>query len=143
MYDDLNEKYFNYKLPLDVELYYNPKIMRCGGRCFIGRDLKIEISKKYIDRFGILEIKPILLHEMIHLMYPNHKKEFMEEVKRLKNFGEDVPLRVNGYCNWVYRCEDCGSRIIRMIRMPLWGFEKVCCKLCGGDVIEEDVRNVV
>jgi predicted SprT family Zn-dependent metalloprotease len=114
MYERLNKRYFEGKLP-KVKIEWS-KRMRIAGKCFVGYKL-IRLGRKYHEHFPD-EIEDTLKHEMIHILYPNHGREFKLEARRLgtSRYAKEYPGGKSPH-KYIYICPNCGQKYYRHRRI--------------------------
>lgn len=120
-----NEKYFNNRVQ-PVFLAWNNRTTKTLGTCRYINDepYKIEVSSKYVKQYPE-ELKNILVHEMIHVLYPkdSHGELFRKEMNRLnKEFPElDIRVFANNlkvYWKYKYNCSICGQNGTTARKLP-------------------------
>ena len=77
---ELNEKYFGGKLEFDIKYVTNQS--RRFGSC-TPQDKKIRISDRLVDMPSWVR-DYVIVHELAHLIQPDHSKKFWELVNRYK-----------------------------------------------------------
>lgn len=117
---------FKSKLPSNLKITWNERLISAAGRCMYEPKLSIELSPKIIktDRF---KLRDILLHEMVHAVAFTTKKEyghgktFYEISNEVERILPKIP-RVERCHNfkieykYTYRCVDCGMKYNRQKR---------------------------
>ncbi|HDS01978.1 MAG TPA: M48 family peptidase [candidate division Zixibacteria bacterium] len=114
IYDTLNYRYFDGKLP-KVKIEWSSR-MRIAGKCYVEHRL-IKLGRKYHEYFPD-EVEDTLKHEMIHILYPNHGKEFKREAERLgaTRYAKEYPGGKSPH-KYIYICPSCGQKYYRHRRM--------------------------
>lgn len=158
MYNKFNRKIFNNKLPKDVCVYWTKRMTSCAGICsykrnrFTGEyvEFSIGLSTPYHEKFPN-EIEDTLVHEMIHILYPNqsHGYAFKSEMGRInREFGMSISIHakeraVEKKYNYLYACDCCGYEYKRLRRHKN-DYKGATCgvKGCrGGIYLKEDLVN--
>lgn len=107
LYISLNNKYFDGKLP-DARIEWSTRMIHAG---------KCE-EKQRIIRLGVAyhkhypeDIIDTLKHEMIHLIHPNHGKDFKAEAKRIgaSRYSKAYPGMLKAM-KYIYECPECGEQ---------------------------------
>ena len=134
-YDKYNEKYFNGKVP-KVKLEWNNRFTSTVGRCCYDWEMKpyrIEISSKYVRMYP-KEFKDILIHEMIHVLYPEKKHiKFKEVAKQLNEEFEELDVSIYSkqyYWRYKYKCSSCENSFTKARKIP----KDHICGHCEGDL---------
>src|SRR5690554_6941556 len=86
-YERFNRLYFDNRLPAReaVTIEWSHRMTSSAGRCYPQRRL-IRLSTHYHARFPA-EVDETLLHEMIHLLVPNHGPDFYAWMRRIRARG--------------------------------------------------------
>jgi len=117
---------FKSKLPTNLRITWNERLISAAGRCMYEPKLSIELSPKIIktDRF---KLRDILLHEMVHAVAFTTKKEyghgktFYKIADEVERFLPKIP-RVERCHNfkieykYTFGCVDCGMKYNRQKR---------------------------
>jgi len=93
-YTELKEKYFgDWRLPHKLpKLLWSAKLTHAGANCK-PRKKEIRISIPYIKQYPE-ELDSVLLHEMAHLLVPNHGPQFKRVLRSINNIaGREVVSR--------------------------------------------------
>ncbi len=97
---------------------------RCEiGTCtpYIMKNIIIKYSNRIIELNQKEDLIYLIIHEVAHIKYPNHKKVFKNECRKIaKNLG--IVFNDNGYkrkiplnqYNYIYRCTNCGYKMGRV-----------------------------
>lgn len=123
LFDVFNMVHFNGKLP-SVKIKYSNRMLMAGSYTPVGRLIKI--GRKYHEIFPD-EIEDTLLHEMIHIIHPNHSRAFKTIAGRLGvslKAKEHPDLRA-AY-RYLYICPNCGKEYPRRKR-----FRMASCGICS------------
>jgi len=120
-YDKFNKEYFNNQLPYDTKIEWSTKMTKSAGLC-IPRKKIIRISWHYARRFPE-DVENTLIHEMIHLKFPNHGPQFYAEVDRINAYGK---MKVSRFSlgraaepKYYYICTKCGIQFGRDKRVNI------------------------
>lgn len=136
LYDKYNKKYFNDELPKskDVTIKWSKRLISYAGRCWKDKKL-IKMSVDYHRKFPE-QIKNTLVHEMIHLLYKGHGKDFRLKMYKINNIeGEDIVKRHSDekanikYVGYCMNHGDIGTRSIAPKRNT-----EYYCKKCEGRI---------
>lgn len=129
--------------PEHVTLEWSSRMTAAAGRCYPAARI-IRLSVPYHRKFP-QEVPDTLLHEMIHLIVPNHGPEFRRWTERIQALGG----RVRRYATeratpapaprWIYLCTRCHQAIPRQRRLP-GGGRGYRHKECGGSLREMAAR---
>ncbi len=124
MYERLNYRYFRGKLPR-VKIEWSNRMLS-AGQYYTGYKL-IRLGRKYHEYYPE-DVEDTLKHEMIHILYPNHGKEFKREAARIKTslHAKDYP-GAKSHFKYVYICPACGQKYFRRRRMSM-----ASCGECSG-----------
>jgi predicted SprT family Zn-dependent metalloprotease len=106
LFHDLNLKYFDGKLP-DVQIEWSTRMKHAGK--FITRDRIIRLGRAYHEHYPG-DIVDTLKHEMLHLIYPYHNREFKREAHRIGTslYAKNYPGMLRGM-KYMYICPGCGT----------------------------------
>ncbi len=134
IYHTFNERYFNNELPADAKVEWSEKMTRNAGAC-IPRKKVIRISWHYAKSFP-KDVENILVHEMIHLKFPNHGAQFHKEVDRINSCGEDINVARFSLGRakdpkYRYVCTECGAQFPRDKKVNT---ERYKCGRCMGSL---------
>lgn len=140
-YDRFSRLYFDNKLPpaSEVTVEWSTRLISSAGLCR-PRERLIRLSVPYHVKFPN-EVDSTLLHEMIHLLVPNHGPEFVAWMAHIRRLGGDIkrysleratPVKYR----WRYTCVGCGISRRNVRRYPLGG-KNYRCRRCGGSLREE------
>lgn len=134
-FNQYNEKYFNGKVP-EVKLEWNNRFTSTAGRCWYNGEMepyKIEISSKYVKMYPN-EFKNIMIHEMIHVLYPEKEHvKFKEVAKRLNEEFEELNITLYNkehYWRYKYQCLSCGNSFTTARKIH----KNHVCGYCEGDL---------
>lgn len=141
LYDLYNRKYFQNRLPshADVTIEYSNRLTASAGLCYPQKRL-IRLSNHYHIKYPE-EARLTLLHEMIHLLVPNHGAQFKIWVEKIKNMGGNVENRAKERATpsafrWKYTCVSCERIYLRKRRLAGNG-ASYRCSLCHGELSEQ------
>lgn len=149
LYIEYNKKYFNNKLPgiHKVTLEWSNKMTRTAGSCN-SKKRHIKIGAYYHNRHPE-ELDSTLVHEMIHLIEPNHGKGFKRELKRITDMGLTITIYTK-YSEgrkedkWRYDCINkyCGFKEGRVNRLREFkeNPNMFCCPDCKSELKEVQLR---
>jgi len=79
----------------------------------------ITYSNRYIEKLNKEQLMSLIIHEVSHIKYPNHKQIFKNECNRIAKKLEFVfndnynKLELNQY-NYIYECGCCGYKMGRV-----------------------------
>ncbi len=141
MFRDLNERFFEGLLGAKVD--WSNRLSAASGKCDVRRRI-IRISVKHYTKRPLL-LEATLAHEMLHLIVPDHGKEFRrlgiwiagqlgvpyEEFRYAENWAD---LRRFKY---LYACPSCNAELVSRKR------RSVSCGRCGGGRFDERFRMVL
>lgn len=113
-YERFARQYFDNLVPprAQVTIQWSRRMTSAAGRCYPQRRL-IRLSLPYHAKFPA-DVDETLLHEMIHLLVPNHGPAFWAWMQRIRERGGVVhryakeratPARYR----WEYTCPRCGA----------------------------------
>ena len=137
LYKRLNQKYFNNMLPKYTRVKFEWMIAyQMVGQCWTHKRL-IRISKPYHDIYPN-ELEDTMIHEMIHLIHPNHGKGFYKEMDRLRSLGATVSRHSEHdireqFAKHVYKCPCCGNKVYTFRKLS--GCGKRICPECKSLVL--------
>ncbi|XP_060074998.1 uncharacterized protein LOC132554701 [Ylistrum balloti] len=126
-----NETVFDNKLPQDVEVIWNCRLLRTAGYCVYkkvstsggARSVRIELSTKVCD--SAERVRDTLIHEMCHAavwlvngMTDGHGPYWRYWAKKSNQTHPEIPVigRCHSYSintKFTYQCSQCGYRIDR------------------------------
>lgn len=140
LYELYNKQYFQNRLPsrVDVTIEYSNRLTASAGLCYPQKRL-IRLSSHYHGKYPE-ETSLTLLHEMIHLLVPNHGTEFKIWVERIKRMGGSVETRAKERATpsayrWQYTCVSCNRKYLRKRRLTDNG-DMYRCSHCHGKLAE-------
>lgn len=116
LFEKFNWEYFDGKLPI-TKISYSQRMLIAGSYTPSKRQIKIGI--KYHEIFPD-EIEDTLKHEMIHVLYPNHDKNFKSWAGRIGASlkAKSHPL-LRGNYKYLYVCPSCGKEYPRRKRLRM------------------------
>ncbi len=113
LYTRLNVEHFASRLP-EAVITWSTRMRSSAGICYPTRRL-IRLSVRYCETYP-QDLVPVLLHEMIHLLHPDHGRAFKAEAARVgallharpTSAAEQRPWRWFAQCphcsrHWLYR----------------------------------------
>lgn len=113
-YEQFARVYFDNLVPSreSVTIEWSRRMTSAAGRCYPHRNL-IRLSTHYHLKFPD-EVNATLLHEMIHLLVPNHGPEFYAWLRRIRERGGNVnryskERATPAQFRWEYSCPRCGA----------------------------------
>lgn len=116
MFEKINAAYFGGRLPL-TRIAYSNRMLIAGS--YTPSMRLIKIGRKYHEIFPE-EIEDTLKHEMIHILYPNHDRNFKLWAKKI---GASLKARAHPLlrCNpkYLYVCPACGREYPRRKRLRM------------------------
>lgn len=122
-FDIFNMVHFKGKLPR-VRIKYSDRMLIAGS--YTPSQRIIKIGRKYHEIFRE-EIEDTLLHEMIHIIYPNHDARFKALAHRL---GVSIKARAHpdlrAPYKYLYVCPVCGKEYPRRKR-----YRMASCGICS------------
>lgn len=135
-YKDFSIRYFDNATPApeDVTIQWSTRLTSSAGKCYPKLNI-IRLSTHYHAKF-VDEVDETLLHEMIHLLVPNHGPRFYAWMEHIRARGGVV----NRYSReratpatyrWEYTCIGCGTKARRQRRLA-YGGKRHRCRRCGG-----------
>lgn len=96
----------------------------------------MRLNKRFVELNNAEVVKALIIHELVHLKFPNHKQEFKAEMLRLgyrKHVMKGFTVKMEKYR---YDCGKCGT---------VYDNRKISdgiCKKCGGDVVGKGIEIV-
>lgn len=146
LYDVYNKQYFQQRLPSCdvVKIEYSNRLTASAGLCYPQKRL-IRLSTHYHVKYP--EEAPVtLLHEMIHLLVPNHGTQFKNWVAEIKRRGGYVETRAKERATppifrWQYTCESCNRVYLRKKRLNGKGV-LYRCSLCQSQLAERKLGDI-
>lgn len=144
MYTNINEKYFDNRLPKvsKVNILWNTKLRSTAGRCWRKKNL-IHISS-YYHNLHPEELESTLAHEMIHFIEAGHKTGFKREADRITKMGLEITIYTKysegRLPKWKYVCvnEECDVVYEKVQRLV--NCENYRCHLCNSELKEFQLR---
>lgn len=140
-YERFNRLYFENLLPRadDVTIEWSRRMTSAAGRCYTKRRI-IRLSTHYHEKFPE-EVDQTLLHEMIHLLVPNHGPLFHLWLRRIRERGGVVQRysrerATPAKYRWEYTCRRCGA-VRRTQRRLAHGGKYHRCRQCRVGVTEK------
>lgn len=144
LYDECNKEIFNNSLPRFVNIQWSNRLTRVAGQCAVKIRRKnglkeyeffIKLSTHYNERFPN-ELKKTIVHEMIHVLYPNegHGYNFKREMHRInKEFNLDITVYSSGRAKvcYIYKCKGCYKEYETT---KYYNVEKIRCSKCHSDI---------
>lgn len=139
-YADFSMRYFDNETPnvADVTIEWSTRLTSAAGKCY--PKLKIIRLSTHYHAKHVHEVDETLLHEMIHLLVPDHGPRFYAWMERIRARGGTV----NRYSReratpatyrWTYTCNGCGATGRRQRRLAHGG-RRHRCRGCGGTLRE-------
>lgn len=126
--------------PVDeVRIEWSNRLTSSAGICYPERKI-IRLSAHYY-RVYPEDLENILLHEMIHLVVPNHGPEFYGWLRYIRSLGGQVSRYAKSMAaeqsmaRWQYECTQCGYVVYRYRRVRRGGRGFVH-SMCGGSLRE-------
>ncbi len=111
-----NHLFFNGKLPV-VRIEYSDRMLIAGT--YTPSKRLIRISRKYHEIFPE-EIEDTLKHEMIHILFPNHDKNFKFWASKVgASLKAKRHPKLRGYYRYIYVCSSCGREYYRRKRLVM------------------------
>ncbi len=122
MFDRFNGEFFEGRLPV-TKIEYSERMLIAGSYTPSRRIIKI--GKKYHEIFPE-EVEDTLKHEMIHILYPNHDRNFKAWAFKLGASlkAKSHPLLRSNY-KYLYVCPVCGREYPRRKRLQM-----ASCGIC-------------
>ena len=116
MFENLNYKYFDGCLP-KVKIEWSTR-MRAAGKYYINSKI-IRMGRRYHEYYPD-EVEDTLKHEMLHILYPNHGREFKEEARRIgtSRHAKAYPGGRSPH-KFIYVCPACGQKYHRHKRLRM------------------------
>lgn len=93
----------------------------------------VRLNKRFVELNSKDVIVALIIHELVHLRFPNHGRGFKDEMNRLgyeKHIGSGVKIE-----KYVYECDRCGEIYDNR------KLQNAICK-CGNVVTEKGIRIV-
>lgn len=142
-YEVFRIRYFDKRTPpvSTVTIEWSNRLTSAAGKCYPQRRL-IRLSTHY-HRNHPGDVDMTLLHEMIHLLVPNHGPRFYEWMERIRERGGTVERyskerATPAVYRWQYVCRRCGAKALRQRRLARGGAGHRC-KPCGGRLREHSL----
>ena len=139
-YERFARLYFDNQLPPreQVTIEWSRRMTSAAGRCYPKRRI-IRLSVPYHLAFPE-DVDVTLLHEMIHLLVPNHGPAFRQWLQRIRERGGEVHRYAKARATparyrWEYWCPRCGAKR-RTKRRLNHGGKHYRCRRCGVRVKE-------
>lgn len=110
-------------------------VKRFGKTDSVGKIVRL--NKRFIELNSAEVVKALIVHELVHLKFPNHGEGFKREMLRLgysKHVMKGFSVKMEKYR---YDCEKCGT---------VYDNRKIrdgTCKKCGGDVVGKGIEIVL
>lgn len=140
LYNKYNAEIFNNKLPTLAGVEWSSTMHRAAGVCkprkINGEILyRIALSTSYHSIND--ELHDTLVHEMIHILYPNdgHGYAFLSEASKINSqFNMNIQVYAHGdvQYKYLYECEDCSQKYERMKRIDT---SRRLCGSCRGRIL--------
>lgn len=122
-FDEINREYFDGRLPV-TKIAYSGRMLIAGS--YTPSNKIIKIGRRYHEIFPD-EIEDTLRHEMIHILYPNHDRNFKAWAKKL---GASLKARshplLRSDFKYLYICPVCGREYPRRKRLRM-----ASCGVCS------------
>jgi len=135
LYDKLNQQYFGGKLP-PAQIEWSTR-MRIAGSCRPDKP-EIRLSVSYHTYYPE-EIESTLLHEMLHILFPKHDRNFR---RAAENLGVSIHCReypgIHSRSKYVYMCPHCRTVYYRQRRA-----RNISCGACSGGKYDERYKLVL
>jgi predicted SprT family Zn-dependent metalloprotease len=110
MFRRINQSIFGGRLP-QVKVMYSDRMLIAGS--YRPDKKEIRIGRKYHTIFPA-DLEDTLMHEMIHIIYPDHSRKFKSLARRL---GVSLKARehpeLRSACRYIYYCPICGKEYPR------------------------------
>ena len=146
--EELSQQYFN--VPFLHKAYFNDRLKTTGGRYLLPTH-NIEVNKRLYERFGIEELRGIILHELCHyhlhirgMGYKHRDRDFRQLLEkvgapRFCSSIEEQEKKRNTTIH-TYQCMECKQLYKRKRKMAV---SKYRCSKCRGAIqfIKSEVRN--
>jgi predicted SprT family Zn-dependent metalloprotease len=116
MFMMINREYFEGRLPR-VEIEWSNR-MSVAGKYYVDQKI-IKLGRKYHEYYPE-EVEDTLKHEMVHILYPNHGRQFKREAARIgtSNHARDYPGGRSPH-KYIYICPACGQKYYRHRRLRM------------------------
>ena len=112
----INRRYFQGTLP-EAKISYSKRMLIAGSYTPVKMEIKIGIR---YHRLFPSEIDDTLKHEMIHILHPDHNREFRLEAKRI---GASLKAKSHPQLRkppvYIYVCPRCGKEYPRQKRLRM------------------------
>lgn len=142
-YETFRRRYFDDLTPppAAVRIEWSSRLTSSAGKCYTGKNL-IRLSTHYHLKHP-RDVDKTLLHEMIHLIVPNHGPQFYAWMERIRQRGGEVERYSKERATpkvhrWLYACRKCGAEARRQRRLPRGGIHHRCGR-CGGKLHESSL----
>lgn len=144
--EKLSMEYFNQ--PFLHKAYFNSRLRTTGGR-YLLRSHNIEFNKKSYEKFGMEELRGIILHELCHyhlhirgMGYKHRDTDFRTLLKKVgaPRFCSTIEENKKGRSTklYIYECVQCKQRYERKRRMDV---NKYRCGKCRGHLMTVEKSN--
>lgn len=137
--EELSITHFNW--PFLHKAYFNPRLKTTGGR-YLLQTHHIELNRKLYDRFGLEELRGIILHELCHyhlhirgMGYRHADVDFkclLQKVGAPRFCSSIVEQKNKKVSLHMYHCVQCRQVYKRKRKMDV---KKYCCSKCRGAII--------
>ncbi len=118
---------FEIGYPVPAVQVSDKMVKRFGKADF--RNRIVRLNKRFVELNSGKVVRALIVHELVHLKFPNHEKGFIAEMILL-GFGKHIMGRFRVKMEkYRYECKKCG--IILDNRKLKVGI----CKKCGGKVV--------
>ena len=137
--EELSVQYFHQ--PFLHKAYFNNRLRTTGGR-YLLRSHNIELNHKSFERFGLEELRGIILHELCHyhlhirgMGYQHRDEDFRRLLKRVgaPRFCSTIEENKINRRERIYECVDCLQTYIRKRKVDV---TKYRCGKCRGKLKE-------
>jgi len=149
LYAEYNALIFDSKLPIDICIVWNKRLLKTAGVTKLSstyegeRSARIEISLKVVDEE--IKLKTTLLHEMCHVAawvlseerYPGHGPQFYfwgNIVENLTGFEVSVRHNFEIHKPHHFECTGCGAMFGRHSKRGIDVAKKICGK-CRSQIV--------
>ncbi len=117
------------------EVQVSDKMVKRFGKTDFVRKI-VRLNKRFVELNNAAVVKALIVHELVHLKFPNHGMGFKKEMARFgygKHVMHGVTVRMEKYR---YDCAKCG--VVYDNRKMRDGV----CKKCGSEVVGKGVEIV-
>jgi len=140
-YHQINEKFFNNKLPIP-KIEFSTRMRTTAGKCYPKRKC-IRLNIDHYRKDGLAEFLKTFRHECIHLLIPNHGPEFKKYAQQMDVdvYWDSAPTRRSKPWKYWSICPVCGLGVSKKVKRSTVTY---CpsCKRKQGILVETYYRKI-